>query len=573
MSQVASVPELLRRGADAPAHLSLVDAVMGEDWARLRLGRGGVAREPGAIGRGSRRRDAIAGALAPSPQALVKLIGAGGAKNARGLGAQMTYLSRTGDVPLRSSESTFGVEISAEEAGRLAADWGMPETDRGGADRTSHFVVSFPRGTDPAAAERAGRAWAAELFDSGAFGERWDYYTAFHTDTAYPHIHVVVSRRGLDEGQWLRISSWSPITFERLREVQVEVAAREGIALGGTSRLSRGVHDRPVPDGEYRRARAEGRAAVAPEHSALSAIATAAEILGHARAYQGAAASLTEGDADRAGRLAAAATTLLEGRALTAECYALTDMTAKEAQDMARSIEAKQDAARENFSRLDETVGEVPDAATRCAFIRRIAALKAEAAPLLREDHRLQSYGAEAVHPDYRGFEPDPRDPAAVIARAEADDKVARLAERFDLDPAASVARYAAERVSLGLGRDYRRQEIIERQERRAALGKPEERPEEANGRILAFQAQARAIYRDAAERARDHAEEVARDQPPVTREADTGQGRHRDEPVQAREDGAGRPETSSPSHEASPANQPARSVRSRDADDDERSR
>ena len=37
---VASVPELLRRGALAPAYVAAVDAVMGEDWAHLELGRG-----------------------------------------------------------------------------------------------------------------------------------------------------------------------------------------------------------------------------------------------------------------------------------------------------------------------------------------------------------------------------------------------------------------------------------------------------------------------------------------------------------------------------------------------------
>ena len=128
-------------------------------------------------------------------------------------------------------------ELGVGDAAAIAAAWGLPETDRGGADRTSHFVVSFPQGTDPDAAERAGRAWAVALFDSGAYGDRWDYYTAFHKDTAYPHIHVVVGRRGLDEGQWLRVSSRGELTFDRLREVQVDVAAREGIALTGTTPL------------------------------------------------------------------------------------------------------------------------------------------------------------------------------------------------------------------------------------------------------------------------------------------------------------------------------------------------
>ena len=270
MSVAPSVPELLRRGALAPAHVSAVDAVMGEDWAHLELGRGSAARS--ALDEG--RRTGAAAAGGDRRGAGAEPAGAGeadrhgrGRRTRRGLKAQMSYLSRQGDVPLVSSESTFGTELGAADAEQLAAAWGLPEADRGGADRTSHFVVSFPQGTDPEAAERAGRAWAAALFDSGAHGDRWDYYTAFHTDTAYPHIHVVVGRRGLDEGQWLRVSSRGAITFDRLREVQVEVAAREGIALTGTSRLSRGVHDRPVPDAEYRRARAEGRAAVAPEHT------------------------------------------------------------------------------------------------------------------------------------------------------------------------------------------------------------------------------------------------------------------------------------------------------------------
>ena len=195
---VATVPELLRRGAMAPAHVSAVDAVMGEDWAHLELGRGSSVRPPADEGRrtGSRRRAAVGGVLSPNPQALVKLIGTGGTASSRGLKAQMDYLSRQGDVPLRSSESTFGAELGPADAEQLPAAWGLPDTDRGGADRTSHFVVSFPQGTNPEAAERAGRAWAVALFDSGAYGDRWDYYTAFHKDTAYPHIHVVVGRRG-----------------------------------------------------------------------------------------------------------------------------------------------------------------------------------------------------------------------------------------------------------------------------------------------------------------------------------------------------------------------------------------
>ncbi|PZQ46295.1 MAG: hypothetical protein DI556_20690 [Rhodovulum sulfidophilum] len=546
MSEGPSVPALIRRGAQAPAHVDPLDAVMGEDWAALDLGRGGAARAQPSTRIGARRkRAALGGVLAPNPQSLVKLIGSGGAKNGRGLKAQMTYLSRQGAVPLRSSESTFGVELGAGDAAALAEAWGFPGAERGGADRTSHFVVSFPRDTDPEAAERAGRAWAAELFDGGAHGERWDYYTAFHTDTDYPHIHVVVSRRGLDEGRWLKISSRSEITFDRLREVQVEVAAREGIALSGTSRLSRGVHERPVPDAEYRRAQREGRAPVAPAHSAASARHAAAEVLAHARIYEGAAAAIRDADPEIARAIEHAAATLIEGRALLTETSATSERTTEEALAMARSIEDKQEQVQRNFRTLDARLGELP-LERRGEIARRIAGLKAEAAPLIRDDLALQTYRAETPHPDYRGLEVAAGDAGAVAIKAEADRAVADLARRHDLGLETTSARHAAGAVSLGLGRDYRALELAERAASRAARGEVPEAPERAEAELDAFHRAARTIYREAAERLRML--ERAREEP-------------------AREQG----EAPAPTREAEIRDAAAR--RARDRDDDERGR
>ncbi len=504
---VVSVPELLRRGAQAPAGVSAVEAVMGEDWAHLELGRGSAERRltyGEARRTGVRRRAAIGGVLAPNPQALVKLIGTGGAANVRGLKAQMSYLSRQGDVPLVSSESTFGTELGAGDAEQLAAAWGLPEADRGGADRTSHFVVSFPQGTDPEAAERAGRAWAAALFDSGAYGDRWDYYTAFHKDTAYPHIHVVVGRRGLDEGEWLRVSSRGMLTFDRLREVQVEVAARERIALTGTTRLSRGVHDRPVPDAEYRRARAEGREAVPPAHSEASAIVTAAEILDYARDYQGAAAAIAGEAPELADKLDAAAETILAGRALAVEREAAPRLTPQEAMRMAETIETVQAEVRQNFVELEADIRGVEDPAKRAEFLRDLAGLKAEAAPLIRDDMGLQGYRTDVPHADYRGLDVPAGDARAAAVKAEADREVARLAERFGLQPEATLARFSAESVSVGLGRDYRAEELAERAADRAARGQPAERVDEAAAQLADFHARAGAIYREAVERVRE---------------------------------------------------------------------
>jgi len=171
------VPDLLANARKAPRFLSALDAVMGEDWAEVKLGRGGRMLQMQVALKAAHERDVAPGGAAYSsqilpginPQSMVKMVRGGGASTARGLMAQMDYLSRQDDLPLRRSEEYMGVEIDAEEAVAMARGWQMP-TEGGKADRTSHFVVSFPIGTDPAAAEASGRAWAQEMFGSGNFG-------------------------------------------------------------------------------------------------------------------------------------------------------------------------------------------------------------------------------------------------------------------------------------------------------------------------------------------------------------------------------------------------------------------
>ena len=223
------VRDLLKRARSAPGTVSALDAVMGEDWAIVDAGRarrardmqmGGLRRskagyEAGAL-LAAHKRDvdrmrpaAGGGGRLPgrNPQAVVKMIRNGGASDLRGMKAQMDYLSREGKEPLERSEAQMGIEIDAEQEAEMAAAWRMPPEGSGRADRTSHFLASFPEGTDAEAAKRAGRAWAEEMFGSGKYGgDSYDYYTAFHTDRAHPHMHVIVYRRGLEEGAWLKVS-------------------------------------------------------------------------------------------------------------------------------------------------------------------------------------------------------------------------------------------------------------------------------------------------------------------------------------------------------------------------------
>lgn len=314
MSEVAA---LLARAREAPAGASPLDAVMGEDWAVLKGHRPGTARNIElAVGRqGTRRR--YLGTMR-KPQAMVKLVTRGGARKQAGVMAQMAYLSRDGAVPMYRSARYMDVEIDQEDQEALAHAW-MRNTRDAAFDYTSHFVVSFPKGTDPDAAERAGRAWAEAAFESGRLGERWDYYTVHHRDTDTPHTHVVVARRGLEGGGWLVVSSFhdrATATHDELRALQVEVAEAEGIALDASSRLSRGIHERPIPDAEYRRAWEEKRAARAPAHTPMTAATAAASLVGFARQYEADAAAVETRDPTTAAALRRAAKALGDGIAI-----------------------------------------------------------------------------------------------------------------------------------------------------------------------------------------------------------------------------------------------------------------
>lgn len=305
---------------------------------------------------------------------------------------------------------------------------------------------------------------------------------------------------------------------------------------------------------------------------------TAVEILEYARDYQGAAAALRDQEPSFANRLEAAASTLLAGRALAVERAAATHLTTQEALRMAETIEQVQAEVRQNFVALEAEIRSVRDPAQRAAFLRDLAGLKAEAAPMLREDLELQGYRTETAHPDYRGLPKVAGDARAAAIKAEADGQVGRLAERVGLQPEAALARYAGESVSLGLGRDYRAEELAERAADRAARGAPAERVDVSMALIAAFHHQVEAIYRDAAERMRKLERRDARGQAEagMARDAGVGDRGGPDKKARSRAADLGRTAGAAPradEPEMDRANPPRPSPRRRERDDDDRSR
>jgi type IV secretion system T-DNA border endonuclease VirD2 len=194
-----------------------------------------------------------------SPEAIVRIVPHGGARTAAQIRDQLKYLSRKGEVHLQRSERHLGIFLAAEQIADTAVSW-AEETGQGGAaadedtpDLTTHIVISFPEGTEPAKAFAAGRAFAEEMFGRGQNGGSFDYLTACHSDRPHPHVHLVVNRRAL-EGHWLKISRrHSSLNYEKMRSTMAEVARHYGIELVATSRLQRGITERPITYAEYRR--------------------------------------------------------------------------------------------------------------------------------------------------------------------------------------------------------------------------------------------------------------------------------------------------------------------------------
>lgn len=207
------------------------------------------------------------------PQAIVKVVPRGGTVNADQIHRQICYITRNGTIPFRRSERYLGAPPAGMgEFRRIARDWARDgaryplrnRVDGTPRDLTTHIVVSLPANTPHQLAEDTLRAYAFEMFGSGRNGGQWDYFTAFHTDRAHPHLHIVVNRLS-HEGRWLKISRRDPfMNYDNMRAVMSDVAYSHGINLDSTSRAERGIIERPVTFAEYRR-RARDRVFVYPQ--------------------------------------------------------------------------------------------------------------------------------------------------------------------------------------------------------------------------------------------------------------------------------------------------------------------
>ncbi len=187
-------------------------------------------------------------------QAIVHVVRGGGARTVSRICSQFKYLARKGQVKLRFGERYGGGVVPFEElriwAERWAAMAGVRDPNQ---DMTTHIVASFPPGTDHGAAERAGIAWAAEMFDDGAAGGERSYILGFHVDKGHPHVHVILNRRALSPGhEWLKLSNRNErINYDFMRQRFADHAQSQGIDLLADARVPIPWGSQPFTREEY----------------------------------------------------------------------------------------------------------------------------------------------------------------------------------------------------------------------------------------------------------------------------------------------------------------------------------
>lgn len=460
-------------------------AVMGDPGLPLRAGigiarrdreldfQGRVLRRQHHMERRSPGKRDVLGAVFGLPEAMVKIVPNGGAMDRTALGNQLGYLSRQGDVPVEDSAVYGGGALDAGGLASVLDGWSSEWRGTPKFGHTGHFVVSFPAGTVPEAAYRAGRAFAEAAFASGDHGDRWDYVSTFHQDTAHPHLHIIVNKRG-EDGTWLSTARTSALNTDALRSLQAECARAEGIDMVATPRLMRGLRAPAVTNTEYRRAAREGRAPRAPVPDAAGEAAMVRAVETHAQAYRLMADAYLDINLSVANRLMLAAQALDRGDIVMAEAP-VEDPMAGEAP--AETTGAATDAKRarmieliDKADRLAETV-ETPEA--RAFVERQVGDLKGEVAGLVpeRPDWQVFAAGRSAVYRE--GDEALARDDrvrqnpelreAAGIVYGDARESIRGAAERIGVDADALNARYAAgDKANRGTAETWVAEELRE---------------------------------------------------------------------------------------------------------------
>jgi type IV secretion system T-DNA border endonuclease VirD2 len=278
--------------------LALYSSVMGKLWEDERI-RGKAAaridariagrrqgRSFGRVGSMSARNVAKA-ASGQSRAAVFKRIRAGGCKTQSSLGNQLAYINDKAvyTYSTMTNALTDAAVLSEDQKSDIIEAWA--ETWRGSTKLgfTSHMLLSFPTDVTVDQVRDIAMDWTEHFFESGEYGDQWDYVLAVHDDRAHKHAHIILNNRGLDQGTWFSCWAEGVMSPQLMREKQAEIAEGYGVMLDATTRLERGIFEKPAGLAEIYRAKEEARL---PREIIMTAEETAvaqAQVVGFAKDY------------------------------------------------------------------------------------------------------------------------------------------------------------------------------------------------------------------------------------------------------------------------------------------------
>lgn len=380
--------------------LSLYHAVMGELWEEEHR-RAGAARDRASArqarsykraGRVSVRN--VTKASQGARAAVFKRIRAGGCKTRRSLGNQLDYVNDKAVFTFSSQANSLDGEatLSEDQKAKILDQW--TGTWRGSSKLgfTSHMLLSFPTDVSADQVRDITLDWCEHFFESGYYGDEWDYVVAVHTDRDHPHAHILLNNRGKDQGLWFSCWAEGVMSPQLMREKQAEIAENYGVALDATTRLERGIFAKPAGLEEIYAAKSEGRSAREIALSENEASMAEAAVIAFAKEYEDVADVLDRADASH---LAAAvrlmAGSLVEGSAWVIEQgdFDLAEIkTVGEAIDYA---EARIDEIRDHAERLEQ-----PE---RTGFELRAAPVIASLSQLVPDPELRTAYNQELAEP------------------------------------------------------------------------------------------------------------------------------------------------------------------------------
>ncbi len=450
----------------------------------------------------SGRRGPISQLNGGKSQAIVKLVPNGGTKSVGQMKRQADYLiRRTGDDPphpghphrvdAKAERNRFGIKLTREQLHELLDGWHAAYQGNPKHDKTSHFAISFPIGTDPTAAAAAGEDFAHEIFGCGNYGDTWQYYVVHHNqgeheptdeiphphERPHPHTHVVAFRVGRN-GKRLKVSKRSDLNYDELRNVAVSTARKHGIDMEASPRFVRGEAQRPPIQSELRRALAENRKPYRPANSPQDAFEFAMSVYLRAKQLSMEADALREDMPQIAEIYQNVSDHLRQGWPISRIDVPFEIVNQQKIEHVNKFLQGRRQLIMADFTELDQRIQNLPgnteaQLKKRVATEREFSDLKVALAPFLSPagegDEDAHQYFMNAIVPDrrdpYRGVQLDAGRNDKVRTRLVLDtyNDISDLAQQQGLNGRLMKLRYASgNSVNPALAEKWRNEEIAE---------------------------------------------------------------------------------------------------------------